>query len=322
MSPQIDEETSEKLKIDLKDNKILEILRKNSRITYQQISKQVHLSHDAVRYRIQKLEKSGIIDNYSIKINYPLLGYNEYQILFQHIESKHEKIKSFYNYLIKHNNIINVIFYSDKWDLKVVILAKDAVELDKILTDIDNKFSDILIDQQILGKIRDCVEGDINLELKKQKQKIKLDDTDKKILNILSENSRTSLVDISKKVNLDADTIMYRIKKLQNKNIIDHFGTNINANKLGMHWYNVLLLMKVFTEDEEKKLRDYFNQDPNLIGIIKTIGEWNLILTILAESPKQFHEIATKIKLLLGDSLKDYDSLLAYKELKNKDIIL
>jgi|TARA_Y100000310_G_C20700281_1_gene829061 DNA-binding Lrp family transcriptional regulator len=311
---QINEEVSNIVKVDKKDKKIIELLKEDSRSTYQQISKKVELSHDSVAYRIKRLEKLGVIDKYSLKINYSLLGFNKYSILFQLLETNQNEKELFYNFLIKNKNVTNIILYSDKWDIKVEILARDTLEFDSILTDINNKFSRLLIDYEIMQEVKDY--GGV-IESKKQVLP-KLDKTDRKILSLLGENSRISYVDISKETNLSADAIIYRMNKFQKSGLIKEYITTINVNKRDLHWYEMLFLMKLFSKKQEEKLIRLIKENENIIGIKKTIGEWNVLFTILSRSPRKFHETARTIRSIFKDNIKDYDTLLAYKELKNK----
>ncbi|SFC40509.1 transcriptional regulator, AsnC family [Flagellimonas taeanensis] len=57
------------------DNRIIGLLRKNSRYSFAEIGRIISLSPSSVRERIQKLEDLGIIESYSLKVNYALLGY-------------------------------------------------------------------------------------------------------------------------------------------------------------------------------------------------------------------------------------------------------
>lgn len=61
---------------DFINEKILEILKENSRITINELSKKINLSAPATRERVNKLEDQDIIDGYTIDINYKKLGYN------------------------------------------------------------------------------------------------------------------------------------------------------------------------------------------------------------------------------------------------------
>ncbi|MEE9410907.1 MAG: winged helix-turn-helix transcriptional regulator, partial [Candidatus Heimdallarchaeota archaeon] len=67
--------------VDKKDLIILEELLKNSRISYSKLAKIVKLTVPAVKSRIDKLIQTGIIDNFSIDINYDLLTDGKQNIL-------------------------------------------------------------------------------------------------------------------------------------------------------------------------------------------------------------------------------------------------
>ena len=60
--------------VDNIDLKILSFLEENSRYSYAEIGRMITLSSSAVRERIQKMEDCGIIEKFSIKLNYKLLG--------------------------------------------------------------------------------------------------------------------------------------------------------------------------------------------------------------------------------------------------------
>jgi DNA-binding Lrp family transcriptional regulator len=54
--------------LDEKDKKILELLIEDSRRTYGSISEHVDLSESTVRKRVDKLQKEGVIEKFTIKI--------------------------------------------------------------------------------------------------------------------------------------------------------------------------------------------------------------------------------------------------------------
>ncbi len=61
---------------------IIKVLQHNARSTYAEIGRKVGLSAPAVAERIQKLEDSGIIDGYSLKLNKNKLGLNVEAIIY------------------------------------------------------------------------------------------------------------------------------------------------------------------------------------------------------------------------------------------------
>lgn len=64
-------------------------------------------------------------------------------------------------------------------------------------------------------------------------KKLKLDDTDKKILQLLTENGRLSYVDIGKELGLSRVSIRDRVQQLMKNGIIEKFSVVINSEKVG-----------------------------------------------------------------------------------------
>ena len=62
-------------KIDAIDRKILYELDLNSRQPISQISKKTHIHENSVKYRMKKLEKLGVIQNYYTVIDSLKFGY-------------------------------------------------------------------------------------------------------------------------------------------------------------------------------------------------------------------------------------------------------
>lgn len=55
--------------LDQTDKRILSLLTENSRMQLQEIGEEVHLTGQAVGNRIRRLEKLGVIEKYTVKIN-------------------------------------------------------------------------------------------------------------------------------------------------------------------------------------------------------------------------------------------------------------
>lgn len=64
------------MNIDYIDFKILNILSKNSKLSFKEIGKKVHLTGQAIGARINKLIDYGIIKNFTINIDKEKLGIN------------------------------------------------------------------------------------------------------------------------------------------------------------------------------------------------------------------------------------------------------
>ena len=55
--------------IDETDNKIIELLTDNARMSYSEIGERLSISRTAVKNRIDALEKSGVIKGYTVVVD-------------------------------------------------------------------------------------------------------------------------------------------------------------------------------------------------------------------------------------------------------------
>lgn len=64
------------LELDNTDNKILEILMQDAKKPYTEVAKKVFVSPGTVHVRMAKMEKAGIIEKNTLKVNYARLGFD------------------------------------------------------------------------------------------------------------------------------------------------------------------------------------------------------------------------------------------------------
>lgn len=60
--------------LDESDLKIIKLLSKDSKMSFSELGEKVHLTAPAVHARVKKMEKSGIIRNYSANIDFSRIG--------------------------------------------------------------------------------------------------------------------------------------------------------------------------------------------------------------------------------------------------------
>lgn len=312
-------------KLDLKDRKILSMLSENSRAPLNAIAKKARLSRDAVDYRIKRLVKDGIIILFFPIINLEKLGYETFHIFFLVDEMDRKKQDEFLAFLQDNPNVKNIIEYSDRWDYEVVIVARNLREFDDITSQITSRFPQLIFEKEKMQVIKGY--NSIHLPLKFYEQsghkveeesedyrQVKLDEIDLNILKILSENCRTSSVKIAEKVDLTSDAVNYRIKKMLDGNVIRRFTILVNLSALNYSWYTFSISMKTFNNSYDSKFRQFVVTHPYILRAVKTLGVWDFLLYVAADSPKHFHSTVKEIKIHFADIIRNHQTLLAYKE--------
>ena len=142
-------ENSGKLRIDRKDIEIIKILENEGRIPVIELAKRVRLSHETVRYRLNKLTRTGVIEKFIVRIDKRKLGYNIYAvIMIATWNYTKEEWDRFFEYLMGHDNIVSVEKITGNYDLKIAFWSRDPEELDSISHSIKTRFSKIIKDWQ------------------------------------------------------------------------------------------------------------------------------------------------------------------------------
>lgn len=115
------------------DLQILEMLKRNSRITSSEISKNIHLSVPSIAERIRKLEKNGIIDQFTVKLNRRAMGQNCIVYIFVQLHGSNETQK-FRNSIVLSKHVLECHHTSGEYDYLLKIALADISELEGFIT--------------------------------------------------------------------------------------------------------------------------------------------------------------------------------------------
>lgn len=125
--------------LDKKDLKILEVLKRNAKLSTQQIAKKTLIPTTTVHNRIKKLEELGIIKGYTVVLDDKKLGKKlsayilmtvDYKLLKEKGISQHELAKLLKN----HEFVDEVDMITGRSDIIIRIKANDVEELDDFVT--------------------------------------------------------------------------------------------------------------------------------------------------------------------------------------------
>lgn len=62
---------------------------------------------------------------------------------------------------------------------------------------------------------------------------MKIDDIDRKILNELMRDSRLSMSELGRRINLSSPSVSERVKQMESHGVIESYTTKVNLGKLG-----------------------------------------------------------------------------------------
>ncbi|MBI5392498.1 Lrp/AsnC family transcriptional regulator [Candidatus Woesearchaeota archaeon] len=318
-----------RIKIDLKDNKILSLLHEDSRITLTSLGKQVRLSKDAVLYRINKLQKSGVIVKFYTDIDHKRLGFTKY-FLFLQMKRLRKEEKELINNMIKlFPEIIFCAQCTENCDYWIEILSQSTDKFNLLFNNIVDSIKDSVDDYDILIETYLCksyeplIKQDHDYEIVKNKetnQEIIIDKKDYLILEAIENNSRLLLTDIVKKTGLTVDIIKYRFKRLKELKIINRCSVVLDSQKMRYELRLMIFTLKSFSKQDKERLLSYFIAHKNVRSVSMILGEKKILIEVLTKDSIGYLHFVNEIRSNYYEIFDSYEEMMIITEIKDNTL--
>jgi len=313
------------IKLDKKDKEILFELDMNARMPLTKLAKKIKLSPQTTKYRIEQLEKKGVIRGYVTFFDASKFGCLYYRLYIRYENTSIEDEKRIIDYFKKHNNVVWIVSTSGRWDLEVLFTARNFIHFNKLLKEAYSKFPNKLHNNLTSVSIANYHQKrgyllnkktEIQLSYGGEPEITKIDNIDKKIIKLINQNARLTSAEIGDRLSLNYKTIQLRIKKLEEKGIIQAYRTWIDFQKIGFIYHKSLIKLKKLTQEEEKKILSFCVQNPNIVYLITCVWPWDIELETETQNENEFLEILKSFRELMGSLIIDYENLTVTKEHK------
>mgnify|MGYP001449365293 CR=1 FL=1 len=296
------------------DIRLLNYLYHNNREPATKIAKATKLTRDQVEYKLKKYQSEGIIKQFFTLFNYEKLGYNISSGLL--LKIKPNKIKEFSKSLTQNKNCLSKGKVLGDYDFYMDLIFKDEKELNEYISNLFKENQDIIFDYLILRSFfielyplkflgQNIGENTYRIiDLESSTKKIELDDKDKIIMKMFSEDARVKIVDIAHKLKISPELTLYKIRRLEKEKIILGSRMFFDVNKLGYYLADILLEINNFSLEVQEKIKKFAKQNKNINNILLFTNKPNCLLQIIFKSQKELQDTIEKIKELFEESVK------------------
>jgi len=320
------------IKFDKYDKAILRQLDMSSRTSYSDIARKVRLSKQAVRYRMARMEKEGIIRGYRMLGNLSSMGYMYCRLHLKLFNVDKSIERNMVNSIMKNKKANWVISCDGIHDVLVGLIGKNEMEIEKTVRDVLIEHKDYILDYDFATLTR-LVVFNRGYWLEKETESVKhymvggekpyvkpktvpLSEEDKKILMALASDARVPITKIAKEVELSPETVSYKIKKFEKSGIIAKYFLLLDYKKVGTQLYKTLVYANPMEPETEKKFAEFVALNPYTIDYTKTLAPWQMEIDLEARDNEHYHEIITDIRDRFKGVIKDYETLYVLKEHK------
>lgn len=142
-----------------------------------------------------------------------------------------------------------------------------------------------------------------------------LDSIDAKILEVLQENARVSISELSKRINLSLSAVSERLKKLEQSGMIDQYTTVLNSKAMEKSLW-ALMMVSVDGSLSQKDLFRIVNESPEILECYFVTGTCDYLIKIATKDTDSLGLIMKKIKEIKG--VKSTETNVVIDEVKLK----
>jgi len=143
-----------------------------------------------------------------------------------------------------------------------------------------------------------------------------LEETDKKILNIIVENSRLSLRQIAKQADVSVATVMNHLNRLEKEGIIKKYTTKLDYEKIG---YDVEVMIDIrISKGKLFEVEKKISAHPNVFAVYDTTGSFDAVVLARFPSRRKMDSFLKKIQTY--DFVERTETKLILRTMKEENI--
>lgn len=257
--------------------------------------------------------KKGIISGATIQMNFAKFGYEVFATFLINVEAN--QIEQVMEYIGSMTEVHAYRQYNSVYNIRAFATLKDLTKLDHLKQTIKRKLPTVGIRTYIWTDVRNVPEnlaltdnaeessGKAKRNLSpldtKQTDKVKIDELDLRIVQLLTLDGRASFTKIAKEVGTSVDTVMKRYNKLRKNNAVKA-SIQVNPNKLG--YASILDFSVSFSsaQDLSSSVVESLAKISDVIIITKISGEHDLQVTAMIRDVQQSLAIQDEIARISG----------------------
>lgn len=122
---------------------------------------------------------------------------------------------------------------------------------------------------------------------------MKIDDTDRKILDELSKNSRLSISELGRRVNLSSPSVTERVRQMESFGIIKNYTVDIDFEKLGLPIQ--CIVEATVKNGDYKSFKNYIQTLPNVQFCYRIAGNACFMLKLHFETFSQAEKFIEEV---------------------------
>ncbi len=295
------------------DAKIIRLLLKDGRTSYDELAEECGVSKNAVWKRFKMMEKKGILKGATVQINFGDFGFDALATLLISVNA--QQLEEVMEFIGKITEVRAYRQYNSVFNVRAIATLRNLNELDHVKQVIKQKLPTLGLKTYIWMGVRNIPENlnltgesmEANVGIRQNsvkltsipKKKVIIDELDGQIVTELALDGRNSFTQISKKIKVSTDTVIKRYNKLRQSGALK-VCIQINPNKISYASildFNISFMSPGGLSDT---VAESLAKIPNIIIITKTSGDYDLQVTAMIRNISELFAIQDQIARICG----------------------
>lgn len=317
------------------EKKLLYILDEDSGQSLTEIGKKAGITPQLVKYHLERLEQGRFILAYWPMIDFRKLGYSNTSYFLKLKNLTSAKEKEVLNYLNKIPEYNIVMLGDGYWDLHFTISAQGIFQTVQLFNNFFDEYHEIIHSYETAISVgfyqfrRDYLNDDnsqkpINKYYKSytggEVDSEKMSKNDLKVIEVYNNNCRSSYSKLARLSGISRDRVIYTLKKLKAKGILQNNSILFDHEKAGFPLYRILMQMSNLTSDKFLEFYEYCGKNPNIVHLLRLFGNWQALIDVEVESRDKLRGLFKEIKNKFSDLIIRLESTQVYQVEKFRDI--
>ena len=309
------------LQLDNLDKRIMYELDLDARIPASKLAKKLLKSKETINFRINRIIQNKVLKGFYTIFNNSKLGWYYYKVYIKFKNTTPEKEKEIFDFIQSRNHIAYLGSVEGYFDCIFLVMIKTPKEMSNFMNPFMKQYGEFVQEKEVHTVLtthrlnqKFLYKGEISRDLSygEDIENFKLDEIEKKILNIISNNARIPLVDIAEKIKVDHKLVKYRLNKLEREKIILGYTTSPNFDEIGLQFTQINISLK--DPSVKASMISYFNFTNKCLFVLELLGRYDLSLEIHVENNQELKKIIDEFKKQFVNKYNDYDVSTITKE--------
>jgi len=151
---------------------------------------------------------------------------------------------------------------------------------------------------------------------------VNLDEKDRAILRLLVRDPQMQVADIAREVGVQRDTVVYRVKRMEKRELIMKYHTILDPLGLGLSVFMMVLVkLNPVSKSELEVFLGKLKAHKNVTHISRLVGKYDYFLQIAAEDIVAFDAVLDDIKAIQAGLIADIEISNVIDGIKTDDFI-